>query len=57
MKLFFGIGRHRPVTVCTDVRDCLPKDKRRQYQDGRSSPQHRFTSICWRKLAHRVARD
>jgi hypothetical protein len=26
MKLFFGPGKDRPIVICTDVRDCLPKD-------------------------------
>jgi hypothetical protein len=34
MKLFFGPNKDRQVTVCTDVRDCLPIDRRYQYQDG-----------------------
>jgi hypothetical protein len=34
MKLFFGPGKERPVTLCTDVRDYLPEDKKHQYQDG-----------------------
>jgi hypothetical protein len=32
-NLFFGSGKCKPVTLCTDVRDYLPIEKRHQYQD------------------------
>ena len=44
MKLFFGAGKDRPITLCTDVRDCLPEDKKYQYQDGRSMAE---AAKCW----------
>jgi hypothetical protein len=44
MKLFFGPGRDRPVNVCTDVRDCLPEDRKYQYQDGFSMAE---AAKCW----------
>jgi hypothetical protein len=51
MKLFFGAGRDRPVTVCTDVRDCLPKDRRYQYQDGYSMAE---AAKCWAAASDRL---
>jgi hypothetical protein len=44
MKLFFGLGKDRPVAVCTDVRDCLPKGRKYQYQDGYSMAE---AAKCW----------
>jgi hypothetical protein len=44
MKLFFGLGKDRPVAVCTDVRDCLPKGRKYQYQDGNSMAE---AAKCW----------
>jgi hypothetical protein len=36
MKLFFGVGTTRPISVATDVRDYLPADKKYHYRDGYS---------------------
>jgi hypothetical protein len=44
MKLFFGSGTNRPVRICTDVRDYLPKEKRYQYEDGYSMAE---SAKCW----------
>src|SRR5207237_7941293 len=34
----------RPVTVCIDVRDCLPEDRKHHYQDGFSMAE---AAKCW----------
>jgi hypothetical protein len=44
MNLFFGFGKDRPVTVCTDVRDYLADDRKHHYRDGRSMAE---ASKCW----------
>src|SRR5947207_731423 len=51
MKLFFGPGKDRPVTVCTDVRDCLPEDRKYQYQDGFSMAE---AAKCWAIAGERL---
>jgi hypothetical protein len=33
-KLFFGRGETRSIIVCTDLRDCLPADKKHHFRDG-----------------------
>ena len=44
IKLFFGPGKDRPITLCTDVRDYMPEDKKYQYRDGRSMAE---AARCW----------
>jgi hypothetical protein len=44
MKLFFGPSKQQPVVACTDVRDCLPNDKKYQHQDGFSMAE---AAKCW----------
>jgi hypothetical protein len=51
MKLFFGPGTDRPVTVPTDVREYLSEDKRYQYQRGRSMAE---AARCWVAAGERL---
>ncbi|MCA1542440.1 hypothetical protein I6F18_20995 [Bradyrhizobium sp. NBAIM32] len=44
MKLFFGAGYTHPITLCTDVRDNLPLDRKYHYRDGRSMAE---AAKCW----------
>lgn len=44
MRLFFGVGTDRPVSVCTDIRDYLSEDKRYHYKDGFSMAE---AAKCW----------
>jgi hypothetical protein len=35
-NLYFGLDQTRPIIVPTDLRDCLPADRKHHYQDGKS---------------------
>ena len=44
MNLFFGIGKSKPISGATDVRDYLPEDRKYHYQDGFSMAE---AAKCW----------
>jgi hypothetical protein len=44
MNLYFGRYKSRPITVCTDLRDCLPADRKHHYRDGFSMAE---AAKCW----------
>jgi hypothetical protein len=54
MKLFFGRGEDHPITVCTDLRDCLRRDRRYQYHDGYSMAE---AAKCWVAAGDRLPRS